>query len=61
MTESMTTERHGTGKVVERYILIYKQRQRELGLALAFETSKPTSSDTLPPTIPRLLQKISTS
>lgn len=45
------------GVTAEDYILIHRQRQggAGLGLAGAFETSEPTSSERLPPTRPHLL------
>jgi hypothetical protein len=51
---SIAADRNGAGEVVESYILIYNQR-KNLGLVWAFKTSKPTPSDTFPPTRPHLL------
>ena len=48
---------HGTGAVAESYILTHRlQEEKEMVLAGAFETSKPTPSDTLPPARSRPLQ-----
>jgi hypothetical protein len=45
----------GAGAVAESYILIPRQKERDTGSALAFETSKLSSSDTPPPTRPHPL------
>jgi hypothetical protein len=53
----MAAGMRGAGEVAKSYILIQKQRKRELGLIWAFETLKPTPSDTFPPIRPHILRQ----
>jgi hypothetical protein len=55
MAGSMAVSRHGAGTVAENLHLIHKQEVESLGVAWAFETSKPAPKDTPLPTRPHLL------